>query len=137
MNASITKREAMSAINRTFQLALANSSTHFVNVNASKSVWWLDIPVQKFTSGRNETLDLLLVSDDAKTLHHLQVPTAYVRESLSMFHVREDKGCVSLELSSLPNQLFQDVRPRSERLPFASFLLNSLPLSPKRVATHG
>ena len=129
MNVSITKRDAITAINQAFELALVNSSTHFANVNASKSVWWFDIPIEKFTSGRYETLDLLLVSGDAKTLHHLQVPTAYVRDNRSMFHVREDKGSVSLELSSLPNQLFQDVRPRSKRLPFASFLRNSLPLS--------
>jgi hypothetical protein len=128
MNASITKREAITAINRAFELSLVKSSTHFANVNASKSVWWFDIPVEKFSSGRYLALDFLLVSSDTKTLHHLRVPTAYVWDNLSMFHVREDKRSVSLELSSLANQIFQDVRPSSKRLPFVKFLLNSLAL---------
>ncbi|MEJ6006289.1 hypothetical protein WG899_12065 [Paucibacter sp. AS339] len=128
MTASITKREAITTVSQAFNLSLANATTHFANVNASKSVWWFDIPVEKFTSGRYEALDLLLVSSDSTSIHHLRVPTAYVRDNLAKFHIRDDKGSVSLELSSRVSQLFQDVRPGSEKLSFSQFLLNTLPL---------
>ena len=128
MNASITKREAVAAVSAAFNLSLANATTHFANVNASKSVWWFDIPVEKFTSGQYEVLDLLLVNSDASSIHHLRVPTAYVRDNLAKFHIREDKGSVSLELSSLASRMFQDIRPGSERLSFSKFLVNTLPL---------
>lgn len=128
MNARITKREAIAKVSRAFNLSLPDATTHFANVNASKSVWWFDIPVKKFTSGRYEAIDLLLVSSNTTSIHHLQVPTAYVRDNLAKFHIRDDKDSVSLELSSRVNQLFQDVRPGSERLSFSKFLLNTLRL---------
>jgi len=129
MTAMISKREAIEAIKRESSLALSNNSTHFANVNASKSVWWFDIPVEKFTSDMHDTLDLLVVSADTKELHHLQVPIAYVRDNLCRFHVREDKDSVSLELSSLNTNKFQDVRPGSGNLPFSQFVVNTLTLA--------
>ncbi len=76
----------------------------------------------KFTSGQNETLDLLLVSNNAMSIFHLRVPTAYVRDNLAKFYVRNDKDSVSLELSSCNTQLFQDARSGGERLSFSVFL---------------
>ena len=129
MTARIKKREAISAINRSSALTLNSTSTHYANVNASKSVWWFDIPVEKFTSGKYGTLDLLLVSEGENMLYHLRVPTSYVQENLSKFHVRDDKESVSLELSSLASNTFQDVQPESNKMPFAQFLVNSLSLA--------
>lgn len=129
MKANITKREAIVAINRVLGLNLSNSSTHFAHVNSSKQVWWFDIPVEKFTSGQYSTLDLLLVTADSTLLHHIEVPVSYIRDNLSDFYVRDDKASVSLELSSRASNLFQDMRPRSNKRPFVQFLLRSLDLS--------
>jgi len=128
MTANIIKREAITMVSRAFNVSLSNATTHFANINASKPVWWFDVPVEKFTSGRYEALDLLLVNSDSRLIHHLRVPTAYLRDNLAKFHIRNDKGSVSLELSSHVNQIFQDIRPGSENLPFSQFLLNTLPL---------
>lgn len=129
MATMLSKREAIEAIKRESSLALSNNSTHFANVNASKSVWWFDIPVEKFTSDMHGTLDLLVVSADAKELHHLRVPTTYVRDNLCRFHVRKDKDSVSLELSSLSTNKFQDVRPGSGQMPFSQFVVKTLTLA--------
>ena len=129
MTAILSKREAIEAIKRESSLNLSDNATHFANVNASKSVWWFDIPVEKFTSDMRGTLDLLVVSANAKELHHLRVPTAYVRDNLYHFHVRNDKNSVSLELSSLSTNKFQDVRPSSGQMPFSQFVVKTLTLA--------
>ncbi len=128
MAAILSKPEAIEAINResASSLNLNNNNTHFSNVNSSKSVWWFDIPVVKFTSGKYDALNLLVVSADAKTMHHLRVPTSYVRDNLCHFHVREDKNTISLELSSQNSNKFQDVRPGSGNMPFSQFVVKTL-----------
>ena len=108
---------------------MSNSTTRFANVNARKSVWWFDIPVEKFTSDKYDMLDLLMVSAYAKELHHLRVQTAYVRDNLCHFQVREDIGSVSLELSSLSTNKFQDVRPRSGKMLLSQLVVKTLALT--------
>jgi hypothetical protein len=126
MTAMLSKREAIEAIKRESSLTLSYRTTHFANVNARKFVWWFDIPVEKFTSDKYVTLDMLMVSTDAKELHHLRVPTIYVRDNLCHFHVRKDKDSVSLELSSLSTNIFQDVRSGSGKMPFLQFVVKTL-----------
>lgn len=129
----VTKHQAIAAVNLAFNLTLVKNTTHFANINSARPVWWFDIPVKKFTSDLYEALDLLLVTDDAMSIHHLKLPTAYVRDNLAQFHVRSDTNSVSLELSSCSTQLFQDVRPGGKRRSFSEFLQNTL----QRSQIHG
>ncbi|MEE4359434.1 MAG: hypothetical protein V2I97_23380 [Desulfococcaceae bacterium] len=73
-------------------------------------------------------LDLLIFNDKKNQLHHLRVPTDYIRDKLDQFHIRNDdkKKSVSLELSSDKINLFQDIRPGSGRMPFAQFLVSTI-----------
>lgn len=128
MTAKLSKSAAIAKIKQSSGTSLHNSTTHFANLNSSKSVWWFDIPAEKFTAGKHNALDILVFSDETNELHHLRVPTAYVRENRERFHVREDKNSLSLELSSELNNRFQDVRPTSGRMPFAQFLLGTISL---------
>ncbi len=104
-------------------VVLLTTATHFANVNARKPVWWFDIPIEKFTSGHYTLIDLLLCDGLTNQLHHLQVPTEFIRNQIDEFKIREDKQVISLELSSQTYNLFQDVRPGSKRLSFAKFLV--------------
>ena len=139
MPTKISKREAVAIVPLASNSQLPSTATHFANVNAKKSVWWLDIAVEKFAAARYSDIDLLVVTADGNTIHHLRVPTAYVRDNISSFHVRvhNDKDFVSLELSSSVGNLFQDVRPRSKKLNFAQFLVASLPTTSSIASAHG
>jgi hypothetical protein len=127
MPSKLSKSEAMATINREFGTPLSNGTTHFANINSSKSVWWIDIPVEKFTSGQYRSIDLLVFNSESKQLHHLQVQSKYVSDNLDKFRIRKDKAkaCVSLELSSRESNQFQDVRPASGRMQFAQFLVKT------------
>ena len=112
-------------------MQLQTHTTAFANVNWSKEVWWFDIPLAKIGASGCDALDLLVATADTKLLHHLHVPLAWLRENLSSFHIRDDKQCVSLEISSREGDLFRDIRPGSKRMQFARYLVMSLPSSTK------
>jgi hypothetical protein len=97
-------------------------STHFANVNARKDVWWFDIPVSKIESSAYEHIHLLLYDRHSDRLHHLQVPVKYFRQNLARLVVRQDRGTISLELSSNNSKLFRDVRPTGDSVEFRQFL---------------
>ena len=97
-------------------------------------MWWFDVPVEKLTSGKHSTIDLLVFDSEAKQLHHLQVQTKYISGNLERFRIRirEGKAFVSLEISSQAGNQFQDVRPKSGRMPFAQFLVRTASLGNER-----
>jgi len=70
----------------------------FSNINVAKDVWWLDLPLSRLDEVDIKQIDLLLFDDRYDELHHLVVPTAYLRENLSRLTVRDDKNCIRLEL---------------------------------------
>ncbi len=133
----ISKKDAIAIVSRACGSSLQSTTTHFANVNSSKSVWWFDIAVEKFTSGVYESLDLLVVTSDGKVVHYLHVPTSYVSENISSFHIRKDKKSVSLELSTEQRNIFQDIRPGGNRMQFDQFLVDSLSITPANVADNG
>ncbi|MGE0087677.1 MAG: hypothetical protein AB7S75_24970 [Desulfococcaceae bacterium] len=130
MSNKLSKNDAMAAINKVNGILLKNNSTHFANINSSKSVWWFDISVKKIKSEdfNIPTFDFLIFNNKENQLHHLRVPTEYIRDNLDQFHIRNDdkKKSVSLELSSDKINLFQDIRPGSGRMPFAQFLVSTI-----------
>ena len=122
MSLKLSKSDAMARLNRERPiLNLESSTTHFASINASKEVWWYDIPCKKVTTGRHEVLHLLAHDHRCSELHHLVVPTKYFRDNLSKLLVREDKDSISLELSANRSTFLQDVRPGAGRIHFAQF----------------
>jgi len=103
-------------------LRLEPTETNFASINASKDVWWYDIPRQKVTSQQHEVLHVLAYDHRSNELHHLVVPTQYLRDNLAKLAVRQDKDTISLELSASRSHFLRDVRPGSGRLEFAQFI---------------
>jgi len=116
---AVDKREAIRRAGLHANLIVAN--THFANINVAKDVWWLDIPLGKVTSGDQHELELLLYDARSDDLHHLRIPTAYLRSNLAALNVRQDKKCVHLELKADDPHRFRNVVPISSGVDFAQF----------------
>jgi hypothetical protein len=101
---------------------LTNRNTRFANVNQSKSVWWLDIPLDLLKEAE-PVLNLVLAGTQPWEIFHLRVPKDWLKQKIETqgLIVREDKGVISLELSCEKKSLFQGVRSKSEHLSFAQF----------------
>ena len=121
----MNKAEAIARIARRTNLSeFTSGSIHFANVNSSKDVWWLDIPLGKISSGGS--IAFLLYDDRSDQIHFLEVPKSYFRDNLNRLVVRTVKQCVSLELSTETHKLFRDVRPAGGGVNFAQFLKYSV-----------
>lgn len=83
-------------------------------------MWWIDLPLAKI--GSDGDIDLLLFDAPAEELHHLRVPTAYLRANLSDLSVRPQKNCIHLELSAANPNRFLNVTPASSKVEFSQFL---------------
>jgi hypothetical protein len=119
----MNKSEAIARIARRMSSTeVAAGSIHFANVNSSKDVWWLDIPLAKLSSGGNLNIGLLLYDHRPDQLHYLEVPKSYLRDNQNRLVVRAEKRCISLELSTETHKLFRDVRPAGSGVNFAQFL---------------
>lgn len=116
---AIDKQEAIARVGLHGALIVAN--THFSNINVSKAVWWLDLPLSKITAAGQGAIDLLLYDGRSDELHHLKVPTEYLRENLGELSVRADKGCIHLELKTDNPNRFQNVVPVDSGVQFAQF----------------
>ena len=116
---SIDKKEA---IRRTgLHATRVAGDSHFANINGAKDVWWLDIPLRKLDSDNPHSLDVLLYDGRDEVLHHLRVPTSYLRVNLPSLTVRNNKQCIHLELKSDNPHQFRNVAPISSRVDFAQF----------------
>ena len=94
------RAEAIARINRRYgSTPLNRRDTHVANINASKPVWWLDIPMHKL-EGSVRALNLLLYDHRVDDLHYLKVPTEFFRANLGGLVVRDDKACITLELAA-------------------------------------
>lgn len=121
----MNKAEAIARITRRTNLSeFTSGSIHFANVNSSKDVWWIDIPLAKISGGGS--IGFLLYDHRPDQLHYLEVPTSYFRDNHNRLVVRTVKQCVSLELSTETHKLFRDVRPAGGGVNFAQFLKYSI-----------
>jgi len=100
---------------------LNGEDIRFANINSGKDVWWLHIPLAKVDRGGVEEINLLLVDDRSKELHHLRIPSDYLRANMSHLHIRVDKQCISLELATDGPALFQNVSPADSGVHFERF----------------
>ena len=127
MPTKMLKKNAITAIAETCKISLNHDCTHFANINTRRSVWWIEIPVEKFTSGRYPTINFLLFDPAVNQLHHLSVSTVYIKTNKDRFCVRDKaKPAVSFELSSQQHNQFQDVRPGGGGMAFAHFLVSTI-----------
>ena len=91
----------------------------FANINRTKpSVWFFHIPLKNIQ--REGDITLLLYDNRNSKLHCLQVPTAYFKQNQPKLRVRDDKDCISLELSTGKPDLFRDTIGKG-RISFAQF----------------
>ena len=120
----MNKSEAIArASKRDGAAGLDSGTTHFANVNSSKRVWWLDIPLEEIKPVGDENINLLLYDGRSDQLHHLRVPTAFLRDNRQRLAARSDKKCISLELSADAGNRFTDVRPTGQGVRFDQFSL--------------
>lgn len=116
------KSAAIAELNRRGATPLLTSqNTRFANVNVSKAVWRLDLPLDYVFNDTEAAVNLVLAGSRNGELFHLRVPKIWLTENIEEFAVRNDKAVISLELSCDPDNLFQDVRPTSKGLHFGQF----------------
>lgn len=82
-----------------------NSNTSFSNVNATKSVWWLNIRPEKFTND----LHILLAKRIDNGLIWLRITANSVPYPEKVFRIR-DTGAVDLEISCDDNRYLTDIK---------------------------
>jgi hypothetical protein len=112
--------EAIRRVNQRCNLAVLHSSnTRFANINKTVPVWWLEVPLKMVAEpDAEEFVHLLLYDRYSQKLHHLRVPTSYLRENLrrsepSKLRWRPDKESIALWLSSNDDhRLFQDTQSK-------------------------
>ena len=112
LNTKMTREAVIHCANRHCKsVVIQGQNTRFSNINASKNVWWLDIPGDKITKPSFDILNLLLYDGrpNQPKFHHLVIPIAYLRQNISGLRIRNDKNTVHLELSTERNNLLQDV----------------------------
>ena len=97
---------AMEKVNGHLGRTLLNRrSTHFSSVNASKPVWWLNIPLRKF----KDELHLLLVKENGGLIW-LRIQGNTFPSPKDVFRIREDKNAIDLEISTMPQDYMTDVK---------------------------
>ena len=85
--------------------SLTISNTHFANDNAGKTVWWLNIPPQRF----KQDLHVLLAKDQGSIWLRIESNTFPNPERV--FKMRPDKGVIDLEISSnVDDRYLQDIK---------------------------
>ena len=101
------KAEAIRKVNRYLGgEVLNNVNISFSNVNAAKSVWWLNIKPERFLND----LHILLCKKEESGLIWLKIEGNAFQNLESVFKIRSDKGVVDLEISSDGNRYMCDLK---------------------------
>jgi hypothetical protein len=109
-NTTMTRGQAIHRGNRHCKSAgMHGRNTRFANINASKSVWWLDIPDKTIINPPFDMWNILLYDErvNQQRFHHLVIPVAYLRQNRDGLRTRN--GMAHLELSIEEKNLCQDV----------------------------
>ena len=123
MQGKVSKNDAIERLLRENRArGLEKQATHFASINARKEVWWYDISRKKVMSEKLQTLNILAYDQRTNDLHHLVVPTQFLRDNLEKLFTRQDKDTISLELSASRSNFLQDVRSGGGRIQFLQFL---------------
>lgn len=98
----------------------------FASISATKSVWWMDLPLGKVATDFPHDINLLLFDQRSGELHQLRVPAAYLVENMANLDIRDDKSCISLQLAADPPFKFQNTRPAASGVSFGEFLVRTI-----------
>lgn len=122
----LDKKAAIARRNQVLGSAvLGLNNSHFAAINLNKNIWWFDIPISRLGIGQYEFIHLMLHHSQTDALHHLRIPTLFLRNQMDGLVVRHRdtrKATVSLELSADRDSWLQDVRPTGSGVRFADFL---------------
>jgi uncharacterized protein (DUF433 family) len=110
---------------------LDGRNTRFANVNASKPVWWLNIPPGKF----KKDLHLLLVTERQDSLIWLKIEAHTFPVPDQVFRWRQDKGQYDLELSSRHPLYLTDVKSGGAGYDFTKHIEHEWQLAAKDSTT--
>ena len=107
---NMDKRSAMEMVNEHLgNRLLYGRNTSFANINAAAPLWWMNIGPSKFKSD----LHLLLGKEGDGGLIWLRIKGNAFPDVSKVFRVRQDnscKGCIDLEISSIPPKYMTDVK---------------------------
>jgi hypothetical protein len=111
------KSSAISYINNQVgQQVLNNSNTSFSNINSRRSVWWMNIKLEKLKRDFN----ILIVGE--KDLHWLKIP-ANSFNPYRDFRIWEEKGAIDLYISSdIKDRYLRDISSGARGVDFKPFL---------------
>ena len=138
MQPKITKSEAIGRFSREQREKDVDKEVYiFSNINERKSVWRYDIPLAKIRPGHSEFLELLAYDNRDDVLHHLHVPTEYLRKFINRLVVLQDKLIIRIELLADEPYRFKDVRSGSKNIDFSLFLTDSRSLYWDKYAGYG
>lgn len=117
----MTKKEIINQINYQFHAGLNNTNTAYASINKSKEVWWLNVPVSKFTDEVH-----LLLNTGSKVIWVL-LPKGFAKGV--PFKIREDKNAVDLEISSSKSYMYlRDVKSGGTHFDFRPYVKETINL---------
>ena len=99
---------------------LHGQNTNFANVNASKPVWWLNIPPLRF----NDELHLLLAKENGGGLIWVRIKGNTFPVPEHVFWYRKDKyrDAIDLEISAEPQHYMTDVKSGGTKYNFTKHI---------------
>ncbi len=111
------KKEAMIRVNDKIGKPILNSfNTIFSNINSRKSVWWINIPLEKFKS----ILYLLLIGESK--LYVIKLPLAEIEQPDKIFKLRKD--FVDIEIDAEKTGAFmKDIKAGSTLFDFSPYII--------------
>lgn len=120
----MNKREAASIINKKWLANLNpsnNGNVSWANINASKDVWWIDIPTKKFF----RDFHLILNDEKNRILHWIFIPSGTFKDPYRTFRKLRE-GYISVELSSREANKFVDVKSGGTNFDFNQFQITTI-----------
>lgn len=112
-----TKSNIIEYINKTYGVDLSNVNTSFSKINKAKKVWWINVPLKKFS----EPVNLLL--NDADEVIWIVLPINFVASLPDNFRIREDKDAVDIEVwAEKDEQYMKDVKSGGTGFDFKPFI---------------
>lgn len=114
------KFEAINYINKQLgEDLLKNPNTNFSNINSKRSVWWMNIKLERL----KEDFNILLVGENE--LHWLKIPANSFEPSID-FRIWQEKKAIDLYISSDRNdRFFKDISSGARGVDFKSFIFKS------------
>jgi len=124
----MNKNIASAIVNKHLNSQLLNpnngGNVTWANINASKDVWWADIPVKKFA----KTLYLILNDDRNSTFSLLSIDNGKIKYPYNHFKKLRE-GYISIEISSRDRDKFIDLKSGGTNFNFSNFLTKTFDYS--------